>query len=165
METKITGTLIWYYYICRREVWLMSRQINAFQDNPFLDIGRYIQEESYKRDKKSIRIDNLEIDVLQKKNGKWIVGEVKKSSRFLDSARMQLAFYLFQLEKYGIHMEGELLFPEERKRIQVKLTDTIRKELMHTIEGIQQIINQDVPESPTRIKWCRNCAYKDFCFA
>ncbi len=33
---SITGTLIWYYYICQREVWLMSRQINSLQDNPFL---------------------------------------------------------------------------------------------------------------------------------
>ena len=23
----ITGTMIWYYFICRREVWLISRQI------------------------------------------------------------------------------------------------------------------------------------------
>lgn len=24
---EVTGTLIWYYYICKREVWLMFHQI------------------------------------------------------------------------------------------------------------------------------------------
>ncbi|MBM3239523.1 Dna2/Cas4 domain-containing protein [Candidatus Poribacteria bacterium] len=30
---NITGTLIWYYYICKREVWLMSRSLEAEQNN------------------------------------------------------------------------------------------------------------------------------------
>ncbi|MCD6318594.1 Dna2/Cas4 domain-containing protein, partial [Candidatus Aerophobetes bacterium] len=25
---RITGTLIWYYYICRREVWLMAHELH-----------------------------------------------------------------------------------------------------------------------------------------
>ncbi|NWF99168.1 MAG: Dna2/Cas4 domain-containing protein, partial [Nitrospirae bacterium] len=30
----LPATLIWYYYICHREVWLMSRQLTPWQDNP-----------------------------------------------------------------------------------------------------------------------------------
>lgn len=48
----ITGTLIWYYFICHREVWLMARQINPDEDNPNVDLGRFIQEQTYPREKK-----------------------------------------------------------------------------------------------------------------
>jgi len=33
---NITGTLIWYYYICERECWLMAHQINPHQENALL---------------------------------------------------------------------------------------------------------------------------------
>ena len=35
---KITGTLIWYYFVCKREVWFMAHEITPFQDDPFLEI-------------------------------------------------------------------------------------------------------------------------------
>ncbi|WP_456408643.1 CRISPR-associated protein Cas4 [Caldithrix abyssi] len=165
MQTiHITGTLIWYYFICPREVWLMSRQVHSFQDNPFLEIGRFLQEESYTREKKSIRLENLELDLIQNKDGRTIIGEVKKSSKFIKSATMQLAFYLKQLEKYGIQSEGQLLFPKERKRITVQLTDSIRQELQAAEEAIHKIVEQQTPPPVVPVKWCRNCAYRDFCF-
>jgi len=40
MSSNVTGTLIWYYYICHREVWLMARRIEPSQENPFIEIGR-----------------------------------------------------------------------------------------------------------------------------
>jgi len=30
---EITGTLIWYYYICPREVWLMAHELNPNQED------------------------------------------------------------------------------------------------------------------------------------
>jgi len=165
MDKFITGTLIWYYFICKREVWLMSRQINPFQDNPFLDIGRYIQNTSYQREKKSIRIQNIEIDLIQKIDGKYVIAEVKKSSKFLESAKMQLVFYLSLLKRYGINTEGELLFPEERKRVKVMLDRKIQQKLDNAIKDIRHIISQNTPPPPIRVVWCKNCAYKDFCFA
>ena len=161
----ITGTLIWYYFICQREVWLMSRQINSYQDNPFLELGRFLQEESYARDKKNIRFENIELDVIRSKGGRQIIGEVKKSSKFLKSATMQLAFYLKQLEKYGIQAEGELLFPKERKRINVTLTESIRQELAAAEQAILEIVQKETPPAAKPIKWCRNCSYREFCFS
>lgn len=49
---NITSTLIWYYFICKREVWLMGHEITPFQDDPFLEIGRILHSEVYKREKK-----------------------------------------------------------------------------------------------------------------
>ena len=164
-ELTVTGTLIWYYFICQREVWLMSRQISSYQDNPFLELGRFLQEESYAREKKSIRLENIELDVISRKDGKLIIGEVKKSSKFEKSAMMQLAFYLKQLEKYGLKMDGELLFPKERKRITVKLNDALKQELNRAEQEIRKIVQMETPPSVKSVPWCRNCSYREFCFS
>ena len=124
---QITGTLIWYYYICPREVWLMSHELNPNQEDSFLEIGRLLQEDSYKREKKEIAVGNMKIDLIRKGNGRLIIGEVKKSSHFENSARMQLAFYLYRLKRYGVKAEGELLIPKEKKRISVRLTSNLTK--------------------------------------
>ena len=88
-EIKITGTLIWYYFICKREVWLMARKITADQSNELLDIGRFIHENSYSRKCKEVEFENMKFDVIENKNGTVIVEEIKKSSRFIESSRMQ----------------------------------------------------------------------------
>ncbi len=164
-DFAITGTLIWYYFICPREVWLMSRQVTAFQDNPFLEIGRFLQEDSYAREKKNIRLENIELDVIRQEKGKLVIGEVKKSSRFIKSATMQLAFYLERLEKYGIQASGELRFPKERKRITVKLNPTLRQELQEAENRIRDIIRQETPPPVKLVKWCRHCSYREFCYS
>ncbi|AKL94556.1 CRISPR-associated RecB-family exonuclease Cas4 [Clostridium aceticum] len=115
-EIKITGTLIWYYYICKREVWLMSRQLTPDQEDSNIEIGRFFHEESYKKNKKEISLGNIVIDVIKKENGQLVVGEVKKTSKFKQSARMQLLFYLKQLKDLGIQASGSLMFPKEKKR-------------------------------------------------
>jgi CRISPR-associated exonuclease Cas4 len=108
---KISGTLIWYYYICRREVWLMAHQLEPETENPFLKLGRLIQEESYPREKKEFTAPGMKIDLLRKRDGQLVVAEIKKSSRFTESATMQLAYYLWRLRDMGIEAKGELLIP------------------------------------------------------
>ena len=41
-EVNVTGTLIWYYFICKREVWLMSRQLTPDQENTDLALGQIL---------------------------------------------------------------------------------------------------------------------------
>ncbi len=62
-DFKITGTLIWYYYICKREVWLMARQIVPEQENPHIEIGRFISDTTYKRDKKQIHLEGITMSI------------------------------------------------------------------------------------------------------
>ena len=38
-EIHVNGTLIWYYFICQREVWLMGHQLNPDEDNAYLKSG------------------------------------------------------------------------------------------------------------------------------
>lgn len=164
-DIKINGTLVWYYYICKREVWLMSRKIVADQDNKFMDIGRFIHENSYGREKKEISIGNIKVDVLKRHKGNVLVGEVKKSSKFQESAKMQLAYYLYKLKEYGIDGEGILMFPKERKRIEIKLNDKIIADIKDMEKEILNIIYKDIPQEPRKIKYCKNCAYSEFCWS
>lgn len=166
MEDKgVNGTLIWYYCICKREVWLMARNLGPDQENSNIDFGRFLQEQVYQRDKKEISIGNIKLDILKKDKGQLIVGEVKKSSKFKESARMQLAFYLYQLEKKGVAATGVLMFPKEKKREEIQLTDDLRKELDTTITHILKIMYEPKPQSPKKISYCRNCGYGEFCWA
>lgn len=162
---EITGTLIWYYYICRREVWLMSRQITPWQENPFIELGRLISKETYERNKKEIKIENVVIDIIKSADQEVLVGEVKKSSRFLKSATMQLAYYLTKLKKYGVDSTGILLFPKEKRRISISLTKEIELELEEAQKDIKEIISREAPPPPVKNKFCLKCGYRDFCWA
>jgi len=64
---QITGTLIWYYYICPREVWLMAHKLNPNQEDSFLKIGRLLGQDAYKREKKEITVGNMKIDLIKKR--------------------------------------------------------------------------------------------------
>ena len=162
---QITGTLIWYYYVCPREVWLMAHELTPEQDNPFIEIGRIFHDESYQREKKEITVGNMKLDILKKANGQTIVGEVKKSSRFELPAKMQLAFYLYRLRKQGIKLKGELLIPKEKKRIEIELDESLERELKRAFVRIDEILEREDPPEPKKIRWCRNCAYREFCWA
>lgn len=164
-EKPINGTIIWYYYVCKRQVWLIAHNIAADQDNEFLDIGRFIHEHSYSRDRKEINVSNIKLDILQRDKGQLVVGEVKKSSKYLLSAKMQLLFYLSVLKEQGIDVKGELLFPEEKRRQEVVLDEDSLRELKVAEENIMKIIYQDKPPVAEKIPFCKNCAYLEFCWA
>ncbi len=143
----------------------MVHNIAADQDNESMDIGRFISEHTYTRNKKEISIGNIKIDRLRKEGEQLIVGEVKKSSTYLKSARFQLLHYLDTLRNMGIEAKGELLFPEERKKEIVEWSIESKKELDQAIEGIQKIASLPIPPSPGKNIFCRKCAYREYCWA
>ncbi len=78
---------------------------------------------------------------------------------------MQLYFYLLTLKEKGINVRGEVLFPEEKKKIQLELNENMERELHRAITHIKQIIHEDTPPPKTRISYCKSCAYEELCFA
>ena len=161
----VTGTHIWYYFICKREVWLIVHNIAADQDDENLDIGRFISEHTYQRNKKEISIGNIKVDQVRREGEQLIIGEVKKSSRFKESARFQLLYYLDTLKQMGIEAKGELLFPEERSKEVVEWTPETKEQLDKAIEDIREIARQPIPPPPKKINFCRKCAYREYCWA
>ncbi|NNU85044.1 CRISPR-associated protein Cas4 [Geobacillus sp. BMUD] len=164
-EMPVTGTDIWYYYICPREVWLMKHQIAPDQEDEAIEIGRFLSETTYQRDKKEISIGSIVIDRIRQEDGQLIIGEVKKSSSYIKSARMQLLYYLDTLRQAGIYAKGELLFPKERKKERVEWTEEGRHELERAIADIRRITRMPVPPPPKKISFCSKCAYREYCWA
>lgn len=165
MDFSVTGTLIWYYYICKREVWLMAHHLVPDQDQENLQMGKIIGENSYPRDKKEIDLGNAKIDLIRTEKGELVVGEVKKSSRFIESASKQLLFYLLQLREMGIQARGELLFPEEREKLEILLDEAAEVEIKQAMQNIEVIVSLDRPPEVVKIKCCRKCAYSEFCWS
>jgi CRISPR-associated exonuclease Cas4 len=161
-KQTITGTLVWYYFICKREVWLMSRGITPDEDFSFLEVGRAIHEVYYERMLKEVSLEGMKLDLV--KYGEMLVCEVKTSSKFLQAAKFQLLYYLYRLEKIGLKMCGEIRIPKERKRIKVYLNEEDKNLLLKALKEIKEIANLEKPPAPEKTPFCKKCAYKDFCW-
>ena len=163
--SNVGGARSWNYLICNREVWLMTHEIVTDQYNENIDLGRFSHELYYKRDKKEIRFGNVVFDILYEKNNRLIIGETKKSSKFSEASKWQLIYYLKILKDAGIIAEGMLSFPEERKKIEVKLSAEAELELEKILKDIDDIINQPNPPKVSKNNFCKNCGYKEYCFS
>lgn len=167
MQTvNITGTLVWYYAICPRECWLMSHQLEPERDFDLLAEGRLNTEAHYEREEKEIMLPGgVKVDKVRREGGKLVIGEIKKTSKFLPAAKLQLAYYLWVLEQDGVEAVGEVLVPEERKREEVVLEGELRGELMRALEDISRLIDQPKPPPARWIRYCNSCAYAELCWS
>lgn len=143
----------------------MAHNIVSDQDAPNIDIGRFMHENSYKRKRKEISIGNIKVDVLDKKDGYLMIGEIKKSSKYIESSKMQLAYYLLELKRHGLEGRGMLMFPQERKRETIELNDELIDELERVERDILKICYEPYPPKPIKINMCRKCAYAEFCWS
>ena len=166
MPEHITGTLIWYALICEREVWLMAHEMEPDRDDARLAWGRFLGEVTYPRSRKrEIALPGMKIDLVEREGPRLVVGEVKASSRFVEAARMQVLFYLWRLREMGIEAEGELRFPEERRRERVVLDEESEARLRAVMARVERIMQQPLPPPARRIRYCRACAYREFCWS
>lgn len=143
----------------------MVHELIPDQDNPFLELGRFIEENFYKRESKFFEVDNMKIDIVRREGENVLIGEVKKSSRYERSMIMQISFYLKRLKENGVYVKGEILIPKERKRINVELTEEIEKEIEEAIKNIEKIMLEEIPPKKERIPFCKNCAFREFCWS
>ncbi|WP_461205014.1 CRISPR-associated protein Cas4 [Clostridium sp. DL1XJH146] len=161
----INGTILWYYNICKREVWLMAHGIVADQEDENMKLGKFIHENSYKRKKKEISFGNVKFDVVYESKNKLIIGETKKSSKFEEASKWQLLYYLRVLKECNIDAEGVLLVPEEKKKTKVILDIDNEKKLENIICDIEKICNENIPPKVEKIGYCKNCAYREYCYS
>lgn len=157
------GTLVWFYKICKREVWLMSKNILPDQMDENIDLGRFIHENSYQR--KEVLFGNVKFDVVFENEDKLVIGETKKTSKYENASKYQLAYYLFVLKDSGINAEGVLLYPEEKKRTKVILTKELEEELKDIIKEIEEIQEKNIPPELKKINFCKNCGYREYCYS
>lgn len=162
---RVNGTLVWYWAICKRQVWLMARQITPSHEDDNLLIGRALHESAYGRERKEVHVENLKLDLMRTAEGELVVGEVKKSSRYAESARLQLTYYLYRLWKLGVEAKGRLHFPLERKTEDVVLDEKTVRQMAQMEREIAALIDRETPVPAEWSRWCRKCAYRELCWA
>jgi len=160
--------MVQYYFKCKRELWLFSKQLNFDFDNEDMKIGKILHDLFYKsQSAKNILLDDtISIDIVKKNDEILLIYEVKKSSKTLDLDKYQIYYYMYYLEqKYGIkNLKGYLVIPKEKKKVEVILTDQIREELKNALDEIPKIIMRDKIPKKEYKKYCKKCSYYDFCW-
>ena len=59
MEERITGVMIYYYFVCKRKLWYFCHEIRMEAENEDVILGKILDESSYKKNDKHINIDNI----------------------------------------------------------------------------------------------------------
>lgn len=159
---EITGTMVYYYFVCQRKLWYFANEINMEQNSELVSIGKILDETSYTREKKGILIDNtINIDFI--KNGA-VLHEVKKTRAIEDAGIWQLKYYMYYLQKRGVKtIEAKIDFPLLRETKQVNLENEDIKIIENVIKNIEEIIAQEKPPQIINEKICKKCAYYDLC--
>lgn len=160
---KITGIMIYYYFICQRKLWYFINNINMEQNSELVNMGKLLDETSYSKEKKSILIDNtINIDFIKKGA---ILHEVKKTKSIEEAGIWQLKYYMYYLENKGIeNIEAKIDFPLLRETKEVVLEKADREILKNVIKSIEELAQIDKPPKVADEKICRKCAYFDLCY-
>ncbi len=166
MSTEpITGSLVLSFINCSREAWFMGHRIIPEQDNELISLGRLVHETSYTDvGERDITVDNMKLDLIEKKGKKLFVGEIKKSHKSLEGARYQLMFYLWRLKTMGVDADGVLLVPAERKREYVQLTDANIEELVEICNKIDLLLKMPIPSIQKAQSFCKSCGFYPLCW-
>ena len=162
---KINGTLINYYFHCKRQCYLHGNRLNLEDNSENVKIGKAIHEERSERGKNTeITIDNIKLDKL---TTEYLV-EVKKSDADVTAAIWQLMYYLKVLKSKGIERKGKLEFIEKNKSDKkifiIELDEENEIKLDKYVKEIEELISNDkIPEILNKGK-CKKCAYYEYCY-
>ncbi len=163
--TNINGTLINYYFHCKRQCYLHANRINLEDNSEDVRIGKILHEINEEKSKQSeISIDNIKIDKLTRD---YLV-EVKKSDSDVESVKWQVLLYLYKLKQKGIEKKGKIEFIEKNKQDKkihyVELDEVNEKQLLGILEDIENLILQGTPPAVKFDRKCKKCAYYEYCF-
>ncbi len=164
-ERLITGSAILSYHTCALQAWLTMRRFIPEQENPFLIVGRFIHQYSYQeKGEKEIELPGAKIDIVWKEGAVTIVGEIKKSSRSFQGAKLQLLFYLKLLSERGINAVGRIMVPLEKKTINIEWNEESRTGLAVVIDQLKKLADSEAP-FPEMKSVCSKCGFGDFCWS
>lgn len=162
---KVNGTLVNYYFHCKRQCYLHGNRINLEDNSENVKIGKAIHDEKHKNSTNTeIAIENIKIDKITKD----YLTEVKKSDADVEASKWQLLYYLKVLKQKGIERKGKLEFIEKNKTknkiLFYELTEEIEFELEKYEKAIKELILSDnIPDVLNKPK-CKKCAYYEYCY-
>jgi len=162
---KVNGTIINYYFHCKRQCWLHAQRINLEDNSEDVRIDKVLHELKNEGKKNTeIAIDNVKIDKITEE---YLV-EMKKSDADTEATKWQTLLYLKTLKDKGVERKGKIEFIEKNKQdkkvVIVDLTDEHEKQLEHLIDEITAFMAADKPPKSEFKPKCKKCAYYEYCF-
>lgn len=162
---KINGTLINYYFHCKRQFWLHGNRINLEDNSEDVRIGKILHElKSEGKKNTEISIDNVKIDKI---TDEYLV-EIKKSDADIEAVNWQAILYLKILKDKGIERKGKIEFEEKNKQnkkiLYVELTEELEKELEKLKIDMEKLMESEMPPKIYEVKKCKKCAYYEYCY-
>ena len=160
---ETTGMMVYYYFVCKKKLWYFANQIQMEQNSELVEIGKIIDETSYKNQEKHILIDNtINIDFIK---NNVILHEVKKTKSIEEASIWQVKYYMYYLEQKGVeNIKAKIDFPLIKETKDVVLNYEDRQALQNIITNIREIINSKNPMDVIQDKKCKKCAYYDLCY-
>lgn len=160
---KITGTMVNYYFHCKRQCWLFCNNLNMEDNSEDVRIGRILHEMQAKEKGSEISIDNIKVDKLSDR----YITEIKKSDADIDAALYQLKYYMYILKQKGISVDGKLQVLEknrgDHKIYIIENSDKIDDEIKSICEHITKLSTEGIPDIVVK-RGCKKCAYYEYCF-
>lgn len=162
----ITGTILNYFMVCRRKLWLFAHGITMEQESDLVYEGKLIHESSYPErnpNYEEIELEGIKVDFYDAKH--HMIHEIKKTDKLETAGLWQLKYYLYVFETHGIKdIKGVLEFPKLRKTKTVILTDNDRQQIKQMNADIESICQQNNCPPLAKKSYCRQCSYYEFCY-
>ncbi len=159
---KITGGMIYYYFVCKRKLWFSIHGISMEEENENVQIGKYLDESSYEKERKHISInDEINIDFV-KKSG--VIHEIKKSRKIEEASIWQVKYYLYYLRLREVEIrEAKIDYPLLKKVVDVGLDNSDILTIEAILIEIRKLYRTDRPPKISLNRKCKKCAYCDLC--
>lgn len=162
----ITGTILNYFMVCRRKLWLFVHGVTMEQESDLVYEGKLIHENSYPErnpNYEEIELDGIKVDFYDAR--RHVIHEIKKSDKMEAAGLWQLKYYLYVFEEHGIKdVKGMLEFPKQRKTETVTLSDDDRKEIRKMLADIEDVCQRDSCPPLLNKGLCKQCSYYEFCY-
>lgn len=162
---RVNGTLINYYFHCKRQCYLHGNRLNLEDNSEMVKIGKAIHEEKASGSENAeISIDNIKLDKLTAE----YLTEVKKSDADIEAGKWQLIYYLKVLKSKGIIRKGKLECVEknkaDKKIMYFELNEELEKEIDQYAYDIEKLVlSEEIPKVLNEPK-CKKCAYYEYCY-
>lgn len=162
---RINGTLINYYFHCKRQCYLHGNRLNLEDNSEQVKIGKALHEErAAVSENTEIAIENIRLDKLSSE----YLTEIKKSDADIEASKWQLLYYLSVLKLKGIERKGKLQFIEKNKGnskiIYLELGEKEERELQQHIQEIKELLQSDIIPERINAGKCKKCAYYEYCY-
>jgi len=170
--------LVGYYVLCPRKAWLSMNGLWMEQESTTVALGRQIDEDSYEREQKEIRLaaeSPSGIPLIGKVD--WagldagVLHETKKSASAEEAHTWQLRFYLWLLTLNevtgpgGERFTGELNYPKQRRTETVTLEEGHVERLQEIVQALAALSREETPPARRDDRsFCRRCAFEELCY-